>query len=186
MSDAIEPRGTVMPAAPDARASTHAGALTAPGTVSEFLAFQMAEESYALPLSTIREILKTPPITPVPRAAHHVLGILSVRGRITTVVDLRRRLSLDESVSDKHTRVLLVDAGESEIMGLLVDRVHQVYRLADDEIEYAAVVGGDMSEYVLGIGRPKTQRGRDASNADEGEETVLILLDPMPLLRRER
>jgi purine-binding chemotaxis protein CheW len=149
--------------------------------VREFLAFAMATESYALPLGAIREILKPPPITEVPRAPRDVLGIISVRGRITTVVDLRRRLRLPEGTPDKHTRVLLVDSG-TEIMGLLVDRVMQVYRLAEDEVELAAVVAGDMSEYFLGIGRPRVSRlGRER---DEARDELLILLNPVPLLRK--
>lgn len=149
--------------------------------VREFLAFSLAVESYALPLASIREILKPPPITEVPRAPGDVLGIISVRGRITTVIDLRRRLRLDERTPDKHTRVLLVDNG-SEIMGLLVDRVMQVYRLAEEEMELAGSVTGDMSEYFMGIGRPRGGRlGRDR---DESREELLILLNPVPLLRK--
>lgn len=159
---------------------------SSPGTdnevLREYLAFQLADEFYALPLGAIREILKPPPITPVPRSAHHVLGILSVRGRVTTVLDLRRKLRVAEAEHDKHTRVLLVDKGD-EIMGLLVDRVLQVYRLASDEIELSGVVAGDMSEFVFGIGRPRNNRTRD-SRGDASDSDMLILLEPAPLLRK--
>jgi purine-binding chemotaxis protein CheW len=116
----------------------------------------------------------------VPRTDHHVLGILSVRGRITTVLDLRRKLRVAEAPHDKHTRVLLVDKGD-EIMGLLVDRVLQVYRLSPAEIEPSAVVAGDMSEFVFGVGRPHAQRGR-GDGVDDAD--LLILLEPAPLLRK--
>lgn len=151
----------------------------------EFLAFKLAEETYALPLSSVREILKPPPITDVPRAPADILGIVSVRGRVTTVVDLRRRLRLYENPVDKHSRVLLVDNGE-EVLGLLVDSVLHVYRLRDDEIEIAAVVGGDTADYVIGIGRPRSARilGRRMEVEITGEQDILILLDPGPLLRR--
>ncbi len=149
--------------------------------VREFLSFALATESYALPLSAIREILKPPPITEVPRAPRDVLGIISVRGRITTVIDLRRRLRLPEGGHDKHTRVLLVDSG-TEVMGLLVDRVMQVYRLGEEEMELASTVTGDMSEYFMGIGRPRA--GRLGRERDEAREDLLILLSPVPLLRK--
>ncbi len=143
--------------------------------VREFLAFGLVGERFALPLAAVREILKNTPITEVPRARPHVLGILSVRGRITTVLDLRRRLRMPAPDPTKASRILLVDGGE-EVVGLLVDEVFQVYRLQDEEIELAGVVAGDLSEYVLGIGRP--------GGAAEGEDDILILLDPDPLLRR--
>ena len=86
---------------------------------------------------------------------------------------------------DKHTRVLLVDAGQ-EVVGLLVDRVLQVYRLEEDEVELAAVVGGDVSEHVMGVGRPRrVRRGSDEVEVrGEEDDDILVLLDPGPLLRR--
>ena len=156
-----------------------------PEVLREFLAFKLADETYALPLGSVREILKPPPITEVPRAPADILGIVSVRGRVTTVIDLRRRLRLSENAIHKQSRVLLVDNGE-EVLGLLVDVVLHVYRLRDEEIEIAAVVGGDTADYVLGIGRPRSARilGRRMEVEIEVDHDILILLDPGPLLRR--
>ena len=179
MTEGLQRHKTVMPKDPDASVAP----IVPVEVLREYLAFRLAGELYALPLGAIREILKPPPITPVPRTAHHILGILSVRGRVTTVVDLRRRLRLGEQDTDKHTRVLLVDSG-TEVMGLLVDRVLQVYRLAPDEVELSGVVGGDISEFVFGIGRPRTTRARDNRNALDADTDILILLDPTPLLRK--
>jgi purine-binding chemotaxis protein CheW len=144
--------------------------------VREFLAFGLDGDRFALPLASVREILKVAPITEVPRARPHVLGILSVRGRITTVFDLRRRLRMSAAPPTKASRILLVE-GSDEVVGLLVDEVFQVYRLQDDEIELAGVVAGDLSEYVMGIGRPGVDE-------DTKLDEILILLDPEPLLRR--
>lgn len=146
--------------------------------VSEFLAFGLSGERFGLPLGSIREILKVSPVTEVPRSKPWVLGILSVRGRITTIIDLRRRLRMPEGSRGKQNRILLVDGGD-EVMGLLVDEVFQVYRLGEEEVELAAVVAGDMSEYVLGIGRPGSAAGETL-----GPEDILVLLDPQPLLKR--
>lgn len=180
-------RQTMIPASGSVavRAPTSASMLAGVPIVRELLAFVIADETYALPLRSIREILKVPPITGVPRAPKDVLGIISVRGRITTVRDLRRLLKMPESATDKHTRVLLVEAPDDEVIGLLVDRVLQVYRLDEDEVELAAVVGGDMSEHVMGVGRPRRSvRGASDEDEEEGNEEILVLLDPGPLLRR--
>jgi purine-binding chemotaxis protein CheW len=151
----------------------------------EFLAFKLASETYALPLAGVQEILKPPRITRVPRSAHEILGIVSVRGRVTTVIDLRRRLRVPEAPMDKNTRVLLVDAG-NEVLGMLVDAVMQVYRLYEDEVELATAVGGDLNEYVMGIGRPRAVRtlGRSTSQDRNDPNDILILLHAEPLLRR--
>jgi purine-binding chemotaxis protein CheW len=154
-------------------------------TAYEFLAFKLASETYALPLAGVQEILKPPRITKVPRAPYQTLGIVSVRGRVTTVIDLRRRLRVAEAPVDKNTRVLLVDAGE-EVLGLLVDSVLQVYRLYDDEVELASAVGGDLNEYVMGIGRPRAVRtlGRSSSQDRDDPNDILILLAVEPLLKQ--
>jgi purine-binding chemotaxis protein CheW len=151
----------------------------------EFLAFKLGSETYAFPLAGVQEILKPPRITRVPRASHEILGIVSVRGRVTTIIDLRRRLRLAEAPMDKNTRVLLVDAG-NEVLGMLVDAVMQVYRLYEDEVELASTVSGDMNEYVMGIGRPRAVRtlGRSTSQDRNDPNDILILLHAEPLLRR--
>ena len=138
------------------------------------LAVLAGNEAYGLPLSAVREILAPPPVTEVPRAPEHVLGVISVRGQITTVIDLPKMLHLEVEHPDPYGRVLLVDNGE-ELIGVAVDRVIQVYRLEPSQIEYASAMGADLSEYVVGVGRVSAESSTDARD-------MLILLDPVSLL----
>ena len=148
------------------------------GARSEYLAFRMAEELYAVPISYVKEILKPPPLTPVPRANGDVLGVVSVRGRIVTVIDLRRRMGLPQGPATRRSRVLLAEVevelgGTGERVGLYVDEVLSVYRLAEGEIESASsALGSELSGFVAGIGRP-------------GGEMV-VLLDLHPILGAPR
>jgi purine-binding chemotaxis protein CheW len=155
--------------------------------IREFLAFVVAEETYALPLSCVREIMRVPAVTSVPRAPHEVLGIISVRGQVTTLIDLRKRLRVEAAPIGRRTRILLVDQGD-EVLGLLCDRVRQVHRLSETEVEMASVLGADAASYVMGIGRPgqrkgegREARGQPATNSED----ILILLDPIALLKRQ-
>jgi len=143
---------------------------------TEYLAFHLAGEPYAAPVALIREILKPPPLTPVPRAPYAMMGIISVRGQIVSVIDLRQRLRLAEAPSTPRTRILLVEAQGGEILGLYVDEVLQVYRLAETEIERAAVaLGGDVADHIAGIARP-TQANAGPKSANTSAN-VIILLD---------
>src|SRR5215472_832587 len=141
------------------------------GRRTEYLAFVLAGETYAVQIAHVAEILRPPPITEVPRSPRTVLGVISVRGRLVTVLDLRRRFALPEAPVDRKTRVLLSEAGAGEQIGLLVDEVQQVWRLAAEEIEPANVLGGDQPAHIAGIGRPT-----------DGDGTILILLDLRPIL----
>jgi purine-binding chemotaxis protein CheW len=147
------------------------------GRRTEYLCFALSGEKYAVQIAHVAEILKPPPVTEVPRAPRTVLGVISVRGKLVTVIDLRRRFKLPEAPFDRRTRILLADVGTDEQVGLLVDEVQQVYRLADNEIEPANVLGGEQAAHIAGIGRPKPA---DGGRRDESE--LLILLDLRPIL----
>lgn len=136
------------------------------------LAVSAGNEVYGFPLSAIREILVPPPIAEVPRASESVLGVISVRGQIITLLDLPKLLNLETDEVERYGRVLLVDNGD-ELIGVAVDRVIQVYRMEPKDIEYASAMGAELSEYVVGVGRV---------GASNGEERMLILIDPVSLL----
>jgi purine-binding chemotaxis protein CheW len=148
--------------------------------VREYLAFELGRERYALPLSCIREIVRVPAVTEVPRGPNAVLGIISMRGAVTTVIDLRLKLQVDVAPVGPKTRILIVDGG-SEVMGLLVDAVLQVYRLREQEVELASVLGSGAPSYLVGIGRPGA--GPDRSGGREHMAEMLLLLDPIALLK---
>jgi len=135
------------------------------GPLRELLSFAVASDVYAVDLTSVREILAPPPITTVPRAPHSVLGVCSVRGLLITVVDLRRRLDLPTIGLSKRTRLLLTTGPQQEVFGVVVDEVMQVIRLTESQMELAtSVLGGDVTEFVIGIGRPAS-------------DSVVILLD---------
>jgi purine-binding chemotaxis protein CheW len=137
------------------------------GSQREVLAFSLAGEEHGIDLRRLREIIRPRPVTEVPRAPAAVLGIISVRGEIMPVLDLRQRLrkpALGPPVNPRDARVLIVTR-EAETYGLLVDAVHQVVRLREDEIEPApALLTTEAGELIAGIGRPRPDR-------------ILILLD---------
>ncbi len=146
---------------------------------TEYLAFRLAGDVYAVRISMVAEILRPPPITEVPRAPRSVVGVVSVRGRLVTVIDTRRKLGLPEAPLDGRTRILLVGANMDEFVGLLVDEVLQVHRLGETEIEPAAVLGGDQPPHILGIGRPDSIRSGNSAS-------IVVLIDVAILIHAER
>jgi purine-binding chemotaxis protein CheW len=138
------------------------------------LAVRAGDELYGFPLSSVREILVTPPIAEVPRAPEAVLGVISVRGRIVTLLDLPKALKLQAEQVTPYGRVILVDNGE-ELIGVAVDSVLQVCRMEPKQIEYASTMSAELSDYVVGVGR--------IPSATEGAEgDMIILIDPVSLL----
>jgi purine-binding chemotaxis protein CheW len=136
------------------------------------LGFSSRGDNYGFPLSSVHEILSPPPITEVPMAQDEVLGVITVRGQIVTVVDFQRVLERQSVVRREAGAILLVDNSE-ELIGVAVDGVSQVYRLRSEQIEYASAMNADLSDHVLGIGRVQEAGER---------ETMLVLVDPVALL----
>ena len=102
--------------------------------LSRLLCFELAETLYALPVERVRGIVRVRPVTPMPRVPREVLGVISLRGEIVQVVDLRRRLGLAEAPSSRSSRVVIVHGGDGCAAGLLVDRVSEVLSVAEDAL----------------------------------------------------
>lgn len=139
--------------------------------VREYLGFRLAEERFGLEIGRIREIIKVPLITRVPRTEALVLGILSLRGTIVPVIDLRLLLKLPARPQTRRSRVLVFDRDE-ELIGLLVDEVNHVVRLSEADIEPHPFGGRSDGGPVVGVGR------------QEGE--LLALLDLHAVLQLDR
>ncbi|MFP2933515.1 chemotaxis protein CheW [Pyxidicoccus sp. 3LG] len=140
----------------------------------EYLAFRLEGECYAVPIRAVREISKVPPLTEIPRAEPHLLGVMNLRGELLPVYDIKMRLRLaerapvvagPEAASPPREARILVLRTETGPAGVWVDGVTGVVKLKPSMLE-AAPAGLRTSERdcVVGIGR----RG----------PTLYILLDP--------
>jgi purine-binding chemotaxis protein CheW len=140
---------------------------------SEHLAtFFLAGEEYGVDVRLVQEIIRVSEITPVPRAPGFIKGVISLRGRIIPVVDLKRKLNLGEvDVRGRAARIAVVKVRE-RLIGLLVDGASQVLRIPLTRIEPAPeeVVEID-ANYIRGVAKL--------------EERLIILMDLPKILALE-
>lgn len=121
-------------------------AATAVGPLSQWLVFQLAGQAYATPLTHVSEIIREGVLTPVPGAAHDVLGIRQLRGQIVPVLDGCRRLGLQPVAKAAETQAHIVVLSQvmqgqhAEPVGLRVDTVDGL--LSVDESEISAPPSG--------------------------------------------
>lgn len=117
------------------------------------LTFVVGGETYGLDILHIREIIKVVEVTEVPRTPGFLLGVISVRGLVIPVIDLRSRLRLDHTPLTRAARILVADR-DGEPFGLLVDAVTGVVRFADTEIEPPpSTLSVADANFLAGIGR---------------------------------
>lgn len=123
------------------------------GDLEEYLCFKVADEEYALSIMAIKEIIKPREVTEVPRMPRFVSGVISLRGVIIPIMDMRLRLSLPVQKPTGRERVLVLKTSNG-LCGILVDEVIQVVRIANSAIEGPpAILDGLDREFVMGLGR---------------------------------
>jgi purine-binding chemotaxis protein CheW len=105
--------------------------------VRQLLTFVLDGTPYAVPVERVREIVRVRPITPVPRVPGDVCGVISLRGEILEVIDLRLRLRLRAGPTGRASRIIVVHGADGGVAGLLVDGVTEVLPVPEDALRPA-------------------------------------------------
>lgn len=127
---------------------------TAEGAENELLTFVIADENYAVEIERIVEIIRPRDATRVPNAGQSIVGIISLRGTIVTLVDLRRILGHPEGAGPGEDSRIVVVERDGETAGFEVDRVSRVIKVDPSRMENHPVVSAnEQSEFVRGVFR---------------------------------
>ncbi|MFN5123439.1 MAG: chemotaxis protein CheW, partial [Bradyrhizobium sp.] len=103
---------------------------TREGAMAEYVTAVIGGQLFGLPISRVQDVFMPERLTRVPLASSEIAGVLNLRGRIVTVVDMRARLGLPKADDGKPMAVGVDQRGES--YGLLIDQIGEVLRLPDD------------------------------------------------------
>lgn len=143
-----------------------------------YLNFRLAREEYGVPLSSVRETIKVSPVTKVPLNPGYVAGVISLRGAIIPVIDLRKRLGLPVEAPTRKMRIIIVHQ-EARQVGLLVDEVREVQDVDREQIEPPpATLNAGEQEFLAGIGHTLT------ANDEPGKVLILIRIDAIARVER--
>jgi len=115
-------------------AASRRDALAPAEALRQLLCVRVDGVPYAVPVENVREIVRVRPITPIPRIANEVRGVISLRGEIIQVIDLRLRLGLPPGAAGKANRIVVVQVDDGRVAGVLVDEVRQVLRVSESAI----------------------------------------------------
>jgi purine-binding chemotaxis protein CheW len=117
--------------------------------------FRIGRETFGVPIALVHEIVRVPEITSVPEAPAYVEGVINLRGKIVSIVDLRKRFGEKEIVQNKKNRILVVEV-EKKMVGLIVDAASEVLRMSSDDIDSPPNIfeEGELN-YVTGVGKLK-------------------------------
>ena len=102
--------------------------------LTDYVTFTTAAQIFGLPIARVQEVFRPARITRVPLAGAQIAGVLNLRGRIVTTIDMRSRLGL-QAREDAVTPMAIGIESRGESFGLLVDTLGEVLRLSDSDIE---------------------------------------------------
>jgi purine-binding chemotaxis protein CheW len=122
-------------------------------TEKQLVVFDLGEESYAVDIAVVREIIQMQPITRVPGLPKSIIGVIDIRGSVVPVIDLRLRLKMNKIEPDSETRIIIVNSTKHEI-GIIVDSVSKVLKVPEGSFESSSdLFQKDKNEYLSGIAK---------------------------------
>ncbi|MDR3535666.1 MAG: chemotaxis protein CheW [Acetobacteraceae bacterium] len=124
---------------------------------AQFVTLGIEQETFAVPVETVREILDMRPMFRIPEAPAHVAGLIDMRGQAVPVIDLRVKLGLPAMPPTGTTRILVLDVpmpGRRLALGLIADRVFEVASIERGMIAPPPDIGsGWRCDYIHGVAR---------------------------------
>ena len=134
--------------------------------------FKVGRETYGVPITSLHEIVRVPEITAVPDAPDYIEGVINLRGKIVSVIDLRKRFGEAETAYNRRNRILVVEHS-GRLSGLIVDAASEVIKIPAADVEPSPTVLQDGGlTCVTGLGK---YHGR-----------LIVLLDMSKLLDNTR
>jgi len=137
--------------------------------VIKFAVLRIGEEDFGVEIKRVVEIIKTQRIYSLPELPEFLSGLITVRGEVIPLLDLRRRFGISSSI--KKERIIIVRC-DSEKIGLLVDEIKEIISLTDREIiGPPSIFKGLKRKYLTGLGKK--------------DDRIIILLNIDDLLTSE-
>jgi purine-binding chemotaxis protein CheW len=134
--------------------------------------FRIGREHYGVPIISVQEIVRVPEITAVPDAPAHIEGVINLRGKIVSIIDLRKRFGEKNITSDRRNRILVTEF-QHRLAGLIVDAASEVVKIPATDVDPPPAIfeEGSGLQCVTGVGK---YRGR-----------LIMLLDLGQLLQND-
>jgi len=123
------------------------------GNITEYVTTMIGGQLFGLPIARVQDVFMPERLTRVPLAAADVAGVLNLRGRIVTAINMRSRLGLPKREDDRPSMAVGVDL-RGESYGLLIDSIGEVLKLPDDGREENPVnLDSRMAKISAGVHR---------------------------------
>jgi len=118
--------------------------------MNQFLLFEVGGQSYAIPLSDIREIVTYDGFTKMPDSRPWIVGLIETRGQPMPIIDLRIRFETDKKpVYSQTTVIIATKLSDEKLLGLVVDSVKDIKLFRDKQILSADKIDTDLNSLLV-------------------------------------
>ena len=119
----------------------------------QIVGFRVGRETYGVPITAVHEIVRVPEITAVPDAPDYLEGVINLRGKIVSIIDLRKRFGETSAQPSNRNRILVAEVN-GKLLGLVVDSASEVLKIPRSQIEAPpALVQEGRLNCVTGVGK---------------------------------
>lgn len=101
----------------------------------QYIVIRLGEEQYGIDIRSIDNIVRMQSITRIPKMPAFLKGVINLRGEVIPVISMRQKMSLDDDIITKMTRIIVLKLEQEGNVGILVDEVKEVVTLSVNEIE---------------------------------------------------
>lgn len=143
---------------------------------NRYLTFWADQQLYGIGISDVVQIVGMQEITRVPDALHYMKGVISLRGEVFPVLDVRLRLGRPEADYDDRTCIIVVRIKENTF-GLIVDEVDEVCDVGVERIAPPPRIQSSVQAYLSGIARREAGQGK--------KEKLILLINIMQFLGQD-
>lgn len=135
----------------------------------QYVVFKLGKEEFGFDVANVREIQGIDNITTVHGSAKYIEGVMNLRGKLVTVINMRARFGMTPVEETREPKIVVIDAADAPV-GFIVDEVTEVIHIPDSTIEKVPshIASKIEAEYVLGIAKR--------------EERLITLIDPLKVL----
>lgn len=137
----------------------------------QLVIFSVMDEEFGIDVGQVNIIERPLEIFKIPNTPSYIEGLVNLRGKVYTVLNMRKRFNMPVKETDDNTKIVMVNTGAS-IVGLIVDSVREIIRVDDQDMENAPKIIGDLKRrFINGVAKVN--------------ERIILLLDMESILSEE-
>ncbi|HHW49342.1 MAG TPA: chemotaxis protein CheW [Clostridiaceae bacterium] len=119
----------------------------------QLVIFNIGNEEFGIDINFVNSIEKPIEVFKIPNTPDFIEGLINLRGKVHTVINLRKRFNMPTREFDDSTKIIIVNANSS-VVGFIVDEVKEIIHVDDENIENTPSVISDLKEkFISGVAK---------------------------------